>query len=256
MAVRFSSELRCLCNEIEELIDWYVLEVGEQLANSNLSGNVFPFYRKIITSTLSPKSVQKLDADVALMSARRAYLNVSALLLDYYVCEVTAYLDDYKDHISDLDDIVPDIKEYTILTIKAKEQLNAMAHLSDEKLLSSYKSLCVYVERLRDCHSSLKITKDKCGEKLLSLDAEFRQSFWIRHKSEIIISLICGFVVTVLGGITLMYLDKYYFSGTRNGRQCLKADCVFHGNQIEEVLNTNKVIRLGVSQHGQVPATQ
>lgn len=74
MAVRFSSELRCLCNEIEELIDLYVLEVGEQLANSNLSGNVFPFYRKIITSTLRPKRVQKSDADVALMAARRAYL--------------------------------------------------------------------------------------------------------------------------------------------------------------------------------------
>lgn len=256
MAVRFSSELRCLCNEIEELIDLYVLEVGEQLANSNLSGNVFPFYRKIITSTLRPKRVQKSDADVALMAARRAYLNVSALLLDHYACEVTAYLDDYRDHLRDLDDIVPDIKEYTILTIRAKEQLNAVAHLSDEKLLSSYKNLYVYVERLRYCHSSLKITKDRCGEKLLSLDAESRQSFWIRHKSEIIISLICGFIVTVLGGIALMYLDKYYFSDTRNDRQCLNADCAFSGSQIKEILNTNKVIKSGVSQQSHPPVTQ
>lgn len=244
MAVRFPSELRCLCNDVERLIDLYVLEVGEQLANSNLSSNVFPFYRKIITSISRSERVQKSDTDVALMAARRAYLNVSALLLDYYVCEVNAYLDDYKDHIKDLDDIVPDIKEYTILTIRAKEQLNTIVHLSDEKLSSSYKSLCAYVEQLRDCHSSLKITKDKCGEKLLSLDAESRQSFWTRHKSEIIISLICGFVVTVLGGIALMYLDKYYFSDTRKDSQILKTDYASCGNQAGELLNTNKVINL------------
>ena len=208
MRARCGDVLRRLCLRTEEMCERLIEISDSTLAVSRLKNDVYCLYHDALVQITRPEKMSKDDSDAAICKMRAAYLTCSCLVLERLTSNVGSYLSRYSKYMQELKMMVPDISEYTLKLEESKRCLRLARESLVKHDWSRYEMLDKEIERIWGCNDKLEITRDACCARIVAIDKEAHPSFWKKHKSEIIIAIATGLIVTIGGGAFWRFFDR------------------------------------------------